>query len=1012
MLFISLFYTVSCNSASVGNQENECSADNLIGTCSSGKTCLAGECVDNSDLCSEENGSGLCISGSVCLNGICIDKSEICSETNLLGKCETGKTCLNGECSDDNSDACSPENPNGKCLEEETCINGVCKSNVELCSADNLNGICLGDKICNSGVCVDKKCEDNQKRNCYPGSESQINKGICREGIQLCKNGEWNECVGAITPQEEVCDYLDNDCDGIVDEGVKNICGDCREEADLPTEIIGNNIDDDCDGKIDEDENNPDGDNCDGRMHQPCYTGPIGTGGVGICRGGFRDCKWDPNLAIWGNWGECIGMILPIAEICGNNIDDNCDGIIDENCQTRECLDEEICGNNIDDNCDDYIDENCSYDVVREECLDEEICNNGFDDNCDGNIDENCSCGELTELDCFASDPSMLNHGETSQCKKGIMYCVGGENWGNCQNQVLPSVEFCDGIDNDCDGIIDNNAIDGNLCGGCDGEVLVEICGNNIDDNCDGFVDENCPGSNCTNPTEEVCDGTDNDCDGFIDEGVLNSCGKCDDSCYEIIIGSDNTNTCIEGSDNYPNCLNNINDDFNDGQFDGVDIDENGNVTLNTQRIENNFIWIANSTSSSVTKINTITGESFGPFPIGINSNPSRTAVTRDGGVWVANRDTHDVYKLDSTGGLVEGFPVQLISGCTTRGVAIDKDGNGWVGCHGSGTGMSYIYKISPSGEILINGSEVGNTSPIYGLAIDSKGFLWNSTRGSSQVFRIDTSKNPGDDGFINYYNKPGDLYGIVIDHDDNIWYGNYGGNVATNIFKVTYDEINATTTNQTFPSGGAKGGRGLAIDNNNHIWCAFSGSNQLVEFDINGTSLRTYPSGGATPVGVGVDSEGDVWVINYTGGAREYKYDENNPNAEREYVQHDLLGGNYTYSDMTGYNLRNITAPSGTFVLVQDTKYADSTYDSLRIVGETPNNSKIKARVQISNDQNSWSEWSNSVEFINSNTNMPLVWQGNKPMGRYIKIEVTLILGDEGTKPIFSNIYVNWQRP
>lgn len=79
-------------------------------------------------------------------------------------------------------------------------------------------------------------------------------------------------------------------------------------------------------------------------------------------------------------------------EICGNKIDDNKNGQVDENCS-------EICGNKIDDNNNGKIDENCleiccnNIDDDRDGLVDEnciEICGNKKDDNCDGKIDENC----------------------------------------------------------------------------------------------------------------------------------------------------------------------------------------------------------------------------------------------------------------------------------------------------------------------------------------------------------------------------------------------------------------------------------------------------------------------------------------------------------------------------------------------------------------------------------------------------------------------------------------------
>jgi hypothetical protein len=55
-----------------------------------------------------------------------------------------------------------------------------------------------------------------------------------------------------------------------------------------------------------------------------CYTGAPGTRGVAACRGGERLCQG-------GVFGPCVGQILPGTEAC-NNIDDDCDGAVDEDC--------------------------------------------------------------------------------------------------------------------------------------------------------------------------------------------------------------------------------------------------------------------------------------------------------------------------------------------------------------------------------------------------------------------------------------------------------------------------------------------------------------------------------------------------------------------------------------------------------------------------------------------------------------------------------------------------------
>lgn len=140
-----------------------------------------------------------------------------------------------------------------------------------------------------------------------------------------------------------------------------------------------------------------------------------------------------------------------------------------------------------------------------------EICNN-LDDDCDGDIDEGFGLGESCSIGVGA-------------CKNSGAYQCDQEGDSSCSAvPSSPSKEECNGLDDDCDGLID----EGNVCSSCVPQA--EIC-DGLDNDCDGQTDnglecntdvdtENCQATN------EICDGVDNDCDGFIDEGEI--CFICD----------------------------------------------------------------------------------------------------------------------------------------------------------------------------------------------------------------------------------------------------------------------------------------------------------------------------------------------------------------------------------------------------------------------------------------------------------------------------------------------------
>lgn len=119
------------------------------------------------------------------------------------------------------------------------------------------------------------------------------------------------------------------------------------------TEICGDGFDNNDNNHIDE------GCSCTSGSEQPCFPGQKDLAGQGICTLGHQVCTTTGTGEFTTNeWGTCEGATLPIAEICYNKLDDDCDGTIDNGCPPRT----ETCGNGADDDEDGVIDNGCPCD--------------------------------------------------------------------------------------------------------------------------------------------------------------------------------------------------------------------------------------------------------------------------------------------------------------------------------------------------------------------------------------------------------------------------------------------------------------------------------------------------------------------------------------------------------------------------------------------------------------------------------------------------------------------------
>ena len=344
-----------------------------------------------------------------------------------------------------------------------------------------------------------------------------------------------------ITKQKDLVADIDEDNDGFLFE---DDCDDTDPNIHPNATEICDNIDNNCDANIDE------------GVTTTFYTDGDGDG-FGDENKQFESCVLEEgSVEIAGDCNDEDVEIHPDAiEIC-DDIDNNCDDIVDEDLLVLGYLDEdqdgfgtesiEICvgtegyaseGNDCNDN-DPDINPN-----VPETCDD-------IDNNCDGSIDEGLDVPQYIDADADGhGDPSSA----VWDCEKiqGTIYTGGDCDDSNAN--INPSApDLCNAIDDNCDGIFDNEPIPGAAT------IYLDADG-------DGFGDPAIYQQVCATPCmpSAICESP--------VEGYVFSNSDCDDQ--DALINIAVIEVC-DGVDE--NCNNIVDDNPSDGQLFYIDIDGDG----------------------------------------------------------------------------------------------------------------------------------------------------------------------------------------------------------------------------------------------------------------------------------------------------------------------------------------------------------------------------------------------------------------------------------------------------
>lgn len=505
--------------------------------------CLRASCGANGRQC-QSDGTCQC-SGN---GGAPEPSREVSCSDGFDNDCDGLVDCADPDCANVGCFNASGGTPDAgfKCNSAGACVcggNSGTAENPETTCGDGIDNDCNGLTDCADPNCIGRACAANgnicQGSQCICGG----NGGTAEATETTCNDGKDNDCNGKIDCADSACNNQTCGPNGMACAGTVCKCSGNGAPPESPETSCGDGRDNDCNGKVDCADSACNGKSC-GTGCQCVGTSKVETNctdGLDNDGDGNADCA-DPDCNIQSCGSGCTCATTRAVETnCADGSDNDKDSLTDcddSDCLGRSCGAGCVCGQakKTETNCTDGVDNDGDtlVDAADPDCAEVlgtgsgyEICSNGTDDN--GNLAVDCA------------DTSWCNG---HVCGTG---CV-------CSSTAKVETACSDGTDNDGNGLTDcaDPACAGQSCGangktcsngacicpatGLPATVTETSCGDGLDNDCDGLVDCNdpdCLHKSCGDATRPsaICCGTGSNASVCKDLDQNGNCGACGQIC-------------------------------------------------------------------------------------------------------------------------------------------------------------------------------------------------------------------------------------------------------------------------------------------------------------------------------------------------------------------------------------------------------------------------------------------------------------------------------------------------